>query len=93
MYATTYFKAEVTPDWNQLLNLHGWGELCVNSCSVQVSSDDTDNYKKGLKAQLKQVLDADKDLLGGAPEFVIACLQPFGSEATAKAAKKVSIYL
>lgn len=54
-----------------------------------MSSDDADGYKKGLRNQLRQAIDSDRDLLGGAPEFVIACLQPFAADANAKAAKKV----
>ena len=73
--------------------------LCFSSCpsvlspktwiGLQVSSDDADGYKKGLRNQLRQAIDSDRDLLGGAPEFVIACLQPFAADANAKAAKKV----
>lgn len=56
---------------------------------MQVSSEDTDEYKKMIKPQLKQAIDVDKDMLGGAPELVIGCLQPSSSDVNAKAAKKV----
>lgn len=55
----------------------------------QISGDDPDEYKRSLKSQLRKALDRDKDLLGGAPEFVIAYVQPSGLDMHSKGPKKV----
>lgn len=58
----------------------------------QISGDDPDEYKRTLKGQLKRVLEAEKEVVGGAPEFVIAFIQAAGSEPTSnflKSSRKV----
>lgn len=61
----------------------------IKKLHVQISGDDPDEYKRSLKGQLRKALDRGKDLLGGAPEFVIAYVQPTGLEAMPKGSKKV----
>lgn len=65
-----------------LLNLH----------YLQISGDDPDDYKRTLKGQLKRALEAEKEVAGGAPEFVIAYIQAAGSDSSSnflRSSKKV----
>ena len=60
---------------------------------MQISGDDPDDYKRTLKGQLKRVLDSERDVPGGAAEFVIAYIQAAGADTTSnflRSSKKVA---
>ena len=58
----------------------------------QVQCEDGEEYKRTLKVQLKALLDGPglRDSLNGLSEFVVLLVRPPGSDAAAKAPRKVS---
>jgi len=56
-----------------------------------VQCEDGEDYKRQLKGQLKATLETPlaRDVLSGAGEFVVLLVRPPGSDATAKAPRKV----
>ena len=62
--------------------------------TLQISGDDPDDYKRTLKGQLKRVLDSERDVPGGAAEFVIAYVQAAGADTSSnflKSSKKAML--
>lgn len=55
--------------------------------------EDGEDYKRQLKGQLKATLETPlaRDVLSGAGEFVVLLVRPPGSDATAKAPRKVRL--
>jgi hypothetical protein len=60
---------------------------------LQISGEDPDEYKSTLKGQLRRILEAEREVLGGPPDFVIAYIHTSGAENTGggflKSSKKV----
>jgi len=59
---------------------------------LQVQCEDGEEYKRTLKLQLKALLDGPglRDSLNGLSEFVVLLVRAPGSDAAAKAPRKVS---
>ena len=56
--------------------------------SLQVSGEDADDYKRTLRAQLKALIEREKDPLGPT-EWVVCYIKPAASDPLSKGPKKV----
>ena len=57
---------------------------------TQVSGEDADDYKRTLRAQLKALIEREKDPLGPT-EWVVCYIKPAASDPLSKGPRKVSI--
>ena len=55
-----------------------------------MSGDDSDEYKRGLRAQLKALIEREKDPLGPT-EWVVCYIKPATADALSKGPRKVKV--
>lgn len=64
--------------------------ICELLAALQVSGDDSDEYKRGLRAQLKALIEREKDPLGPT-EWVVCYIKPATADALSKGPRKVML--
>lgn len=72
-------------------SVHKKSKTCCILANFQVSGEDADDYKRTLRAQLKALIEREKDPLGPT-EWVVCYIKPAASDPLSKGPKKVAMH-